>query len=194
MAWWDFYKLWTYSFEPDPLEKKVDAQQATGAGVTQPDAIPDIRQDGSFWGGGRGVIRLRDTNDFVDLSSVTNRTNRYKEYERLRNMAEIEMAMTVYADEACLAGNTKIATPYYGFRSIRWLAEHKADERFLVYSWNFDINDYVLAWAFDPRKVKTEQTIKVKLGRRQLLRRYSRPPRSYAGWRMDVCWIAQRRQ
>lgn len=163
MPWWDFYKLFTYAFEPDPLQKRSDAQQATGAGVTQPDAIPDIRQDGSFWGGGRGLIRLRDTNDFVDLSSVTNRTNRYKEYERLRNVAEIEMAMTVFADEACLAGKTMVATPFYGPRSIKWLAENKAGERFLVYCWDFGREDYTLGWAYNPRKVKTADTVRVKL-------------------------------
>ena len=47
---------------------------------------------------------------------------RYKEYERLRNMAEIETTMTVFADEACLAGDTKIATPH-GFKTIKELAE-----------------------------------------------------------------------
>lgn len=161
MAWWDFFKVFTYAFTDDPLSKR-DQRDMAGAGVTQPDAIPDIRagQDGS-WGGGRGSIRLRDTNDFVDLSTVTNRIHRYKEYERLRNMAEIEMAMTVFADEACLAGNTKIATPH-GFKTIKELAETQT-ERFLVYCYDFDKRDYTLGWAFNPRKTKTAETIKVSL-------------------------------
>jgi hypothetical protein len=132
----------------------------TGAGISQVDAIPDIRAgaDGSFGGGG-GAIRLRDTNDFVDLSTITNRIHRYKEYERLRNVAEIEMAMTVFADETCVAGSTRVATPH-GFKTIKELAETEKD-RFLVYCYDFDKQDYTLGWAFNPRKTKTASTVKV---------------------------------
>lgn len=161
MWWSDLFKLWTYSFEKDPISQRTG--DFTGAGVTQPDVIPDIRQDGSFWGGGKGVIRLRDSNDFIDLSSVTNRVSRYKEYQRLRNVPEIETAVTIMADEACIAGHTKIATPFYGFKTIRWLAENKAKERFLVYCWDFKKEDYALGWAFDPRFVKVAPTIKILL-------------------------------
>ena len=78
MPWWDFYKVWTYSFEKGPLERQKDRQLQTGAGVGVPDAIPDLR--GEAWGGGaQGQVRLHDSNDFVDLSSVTNRQDRYKE-------------------------------------------------------------------------------------------------------------------
>lgn len=162
--WWDYFRLWNYALgTPDPLSKREHDKQITGAGVSQPDAIPDIRQDGSFWGGSRGVIRLRDTNDFVDLSSVSNRQSRYKEYERLRNVAEIETAMTVFADESCLAGPSIISTLFYGPQTIQWLAENKADEEFLVYSWDFVKGDYTLAWAYNPRLVKTDKTVKVML-------------------------------
>ena len=164
MAWYDFYKLFSYSFTPDPLEKSKRIRDLTGAGVTVPDAIPDIRaQDGSYWGGGRGLVRLRDSNDFIDLSTVTNRQSRYKEYERLRNVPEIENAMTVFADEACLAGWEKIATPFYGLKEIRWFAENKKDERFLVYCWDFDKKDYTLGYAYNPRLVKTAETVRVSL-------------------------------
>jgi hypothetical protein len=103
MPWWDFYKVWTYNFEKGPLQKRRDLEKMlTGAGVGVPEAIPDLR--GEAWGGGpRGFVRLHDSNDFVDLSTVTNRLSRYKEYERLRNVAEIEMAITVIAEEACVA-------------------------------------------------------------------------------------------
>lgn len=161
MAWWDFFKVFTYAFTDDPLTTR-DQRDLVGAGTSQDDAIPDIRagsQQG--FGGGGGAIRLRDTNDFVDLSTVTNRIHRYKEYERLRNMAEIEMAMTVFADEACLAGDTKVATPH-GFRTLKELAESDVD-RFLVYSFDQEKFEYTLAWAFNPRKTKTAQTIKVLL-------------------------------
>jgi len=163
MAWWDFFKVFTYSFTEDPLSKRSKRDMG-GAGTSQPDAIPDIRggQDG-FAGGGRGSVRLRDTNDFIDLSTVTNRLHRYKEYERLRNMAEIEMAMTVFADEACFSGDTKVETPTYGTVTLKWLAENLKDERFLVYCYDLTKNDYTLGWAFNPRKTKRAHTIRVLL-------------------------------
>lgn len=161
MAWWEFFKVFTYAFTDGPLDKR-GRRELAGAGVSQPEALPDARagMDGSF-GGGTGAIRLRDTNDFVDLSTVTNRIHRYKEYERLRNMAEIEMAMTVFADEACFSGDTKVATPH-GFRTLKELAETEKD-RFLVYCYDFDKKDYTLGWAFNPRKTKTAETVKVML-------------------------------
>jgi hypothetical protein len=164
MAWYDFFKLFTRAFQNDPLAQR-DGRDFPNAGVSQPDAMPDVRAmaDGTL--GGRGSVRLRDTNEMVDLSTVTNRLHRYKEYERLRNMPEIEMAMTVFADEACLAGDTRIATPAYdgGFRTLEWLAENKKDERFLVYCWDFAKEDYTLGWGFAPRLVKEEETVKIML-------------------------------
>ena len=161
MAWWDFYKLWTYQFEKGPIEK-LDTRQITGAGVIVPDAIPDLRGDTYT---GPGQLRLYDSNDFIDLSTVTNRQSRYKEYERLRSVAEVEMAMTVIADEACVAGDTRIATLFDGYKTIRWLTERWAKDPspFLVYSWDFEKEDYTLGWAYDPRYVKTSETIKVLL-------------------------------
>lgn len=163
MPWWDFYKLWTYSFEEDPQTKMNRNRELVGAGVSLPEAIPNIRQDGSYWGGGKGLIRLRDTNDMIDLSTVSNRQSRYKEYERLRNVAEIESVMTVLADESCLDGSTKVATLYDGYKSLRWLAENKQGEEFLVYCWDFDKNDYSLGWAYDPRMVKKSMTVRIRL-------------------------------
>lgn len=160
MPWWEIFKIWTYAFTDDPLSGTNNRDFEIG-GTSQPEGIPDIRQGGAFGSGGGGSVRLRDTNDFVDLSTVTNRIHRYKEYERLRNMAEIEMAMTVFADEACFSGDTKVATPH-GFRTLKDLAE-KETERFLVYSYDFDKRDYTLAWAYNPRKTKTAKTVKVSL-------------------------------
>ena len=165
MAWWDFYKLWTYQFEKGPIEKKnFNNSQLTGAGVTVPDAMPDLR--GELWSGGaKGQVRLHDSNDFIDLSTVTNRQSRYKEYERLRNVAEIEMAMTVVADEACVAGETRIATLFEGYITIEKLAARwkKEPHPFLVYCWDFAKQDYTLGWAFEPRVVKKCKTVKVIL-------------------------------
>ena len=163
MAWYDFFKVFTYAFTEDPLAKKSH-KDMSGAGVSQPDAMPDVRagQDGMS-SGGQSSIRLRDTTDFVDFSSVKNRIHRYKEYERLRSMAEIEMAMTVFADEACFAGETEIEAPSYGTKTIKWLAENLKDERFLVYCYDFSKRDYTLGWAYNPRKTKHAYTIKVLL-------------------------------
>jgi intein/homing endonuclease len=164
MATWDsFYKLFQYAFTKDPVERRADKRKSPGVGVTNADAMPDVRQDGSFWGGsGAGSVRLHGSNEMIDLSTVTNRTSRYAEYERLRNVAEIERAMTLFADESCVAGDTLIATPAYGYKTIEWLAENVKD-RFLVYCYDFEAEDYTLGWAFDPRVVKTAPTIKVYL-------------------------------
>lgn len=159
MAWWDFFKTVTYAFSEDPLSKRR-RRDPGGAGTSQPDAIPDFRSD-NFGGGGSSAIRLRDTNDFVDLSTVTNRIHRYKEYERLRNMAEIEMAMTVFSDEACLSGDTKVMTPF-GARTLKDLAENQT-EKFLVYCYDFGKGDYTLGWAYNPRKTKRATTVKIVL-------------------------------
>jgi hypothetical protein len=162
MAWWDFYKLWTYQFEKGPIER-MDTAQITGAGVVVPDAMPDLR--GDSFGLSQSQIRLYDSNDFIDLSTVTNRQSRYKEYDRLRSVAEMEMAMTVISDEACISGDTKIATLFDGQRTIRWLTERWKNDPspFLVYSWDFEKEDYTLGWAYDPRVVKTSQTIRILL-------------------------------
>jgi intein/homing endonuclease len=88
----------------------------------------------------------------VDLSSVSNRQARYKEYERLRSVAEIETALTIFADEMCVAGDTKVATPF-GFIPIKELAEKKKlGERFLVYCYDFSKRDYTLGWGHSAAK------------------------------------------
>lgn len=164
MSWWDFYKIWTYAFTQDPLAKKVDIRKLDGAGTTQPDAIPDIRNADVFSASGGGFIKLRETNDMIDLSTTTNRQARYKEYFRLlQGVAEIEMAITVFADEACVAGNTEIATLYHGYVTIEWLAKNKAGERFPIYSYDADKGDYTIGWAYDPRLVKKEKTVQLYL-------------------------------
>jgi hypothetical protein len=162
MPWWDFYRLWTGQFEKGPLER-LDSAQLTGAGVVVPDAMPDLR--GDAFGDGRSQIRLHDSNDFIDLSTVTNRQNRYKEYERLRSVAEVEMAMTVISDEACVHGDTRVSTLFDGQRTIRWLTQRWKDNPspFLVYCWDFKKEDYTLGWAYDPRVVKRDKTVKVLL-------------------------------
>jgi intein/homing endonuclease len=162
-GWWDFFKLFTYALDTKgPLEKKKDPKQLQGVGTTQPDVIPDLRNTDGHTAGANSFIRVQ--NDLVDLTSTTNRTNRYKEYDRLvASVAEIEMAMTVFADEACISGDTEIATVFHGFQRIDWLTKYKKDARFPVYCYDFDKQDYNIGWAFNPRPVKKAPTIHILL-------------------------------
>lgn len=163
MPWWaDAYKIVSNAFRDDPIsQSRSDIEQV---GVSQPDGIPDVRQENGIGGGEKGLIRISSTqNDFIDLSTVTNRLNRYREYERLRNVSEIETAMRTFANEACIAGSEIVNTLYYGPVPIRWLAENKANEKFLVYCWDFKKNDYSLGWAYNPRFVKKSKTVKIQL-------------------------------
>jgi hypothetical protein len=74
------------------------------------------------------------------------------------------MALSVFADEACVSGNTKVATPF-GMIPIKKLAEthNQPTDKFLVYCYDFDKKDYSLGWAHHPRKTKTAQTIVIVL-------------------------------
>jgi intein/homing endonuclease len=157
--WSDLFKLFTYAGEQDPLSKQRDTRQFQGAGVAQPEAIGV-----DFTGGGpnAGMANFRQTTDMIDTTTLTNRAMRYKEYERLRNVPEIEMAMTVFSDEACISGDTKVATPF-GMISIKELAETRGEERFLVYCYDFEAKDYTLGWAFSPRYVKDAETLTIIL-------------------------------
>lgn len=159
--WSDFFKLFTYANEKDPLTKTKDASKFSGAGISQADAL----QTGGELVAGQGpsnYVNLRQTYDMIDTTTLGNRSMRYKEYERLRNLPEIEMAMTVFADEACVAGDTKIATPF-GFQTIESLVKDKSDERFLVYCYDLEKSDYTLGWAYAPRLVRKAKTIKIVL-------------------------------
>lgn len=156
--WADFFKTFDFAFTKDPLARTLQTKDVVGAGIIQPDSIPSLSPDGSFWSNSDSrLIRLRETNDFIDLSTVTNRQSRYKEYERLRNIPEIEMSLNVFSDESCLSGSTLIATPF-GMTPIKELAEKQANDKFLVYCWDFKKNDYTLGWAHSPRMTKVAKT------------------------------------
>lgn len=156
--WADFFKTYSFAFTPDPIERAFNTKDVVGAGITSPDSIPSMSPDGSFWGGADSrFVRLRETNDFIDLSTVSNRQSRYKEYERLRSVPEIEMALNVFADESCLSGDTPVATPF-GLIPIEQLAKTHANEKFLVYCWDFEKNDYTLGWGHSPRQTKIAKT------------------------------------
>jgi len=152
--WSDFFKLFSYATKKDPLSATRDPNQFGSAGVVQPDALGAEFQQGSDPTIG---LNYRQTFDMIDTTTLTNRAMRYKEYERLRNIPEIETAITIFSDEACVAGDTKIATPF-GFIPIKQLAEERAEERFLVYCYDEKKQDYTLGWAFAPRLVKKAKT------------------------------------
>lgn len=162
-VWADFFKTFDFAFAKDPVSRTLQPKDLVGAGVAQPDAIPSLNPDGSFWSGSDSrLIRLRETNDFIDLSTVSNRQSRYKEYERLRTVPEIELALSVFSDEACMAGKTLVSTPF-GMIPIQKLAETHKDEKFLVYCYDFKNKDYTLGWGHSPRKTKTAKTLIIML-------------------------------
>lgn len=159
MAWYDLFKLFTYAFTQDPIAKKSDVKDFPSAGISSPDSILDLRNLETLSQGG-AFIRVQ--NELVDTTSATNRTNRYKEYDRLvLSVPEIEMATTVFADEACVAAETQISTLYYGPKSIEWLAKNKPEEKFPVYCFDFKKEDYSIGWAYAPRFVKFADTVQV---------------------------------
>lgn len=159
--WADFYKTFTYAFSEDPLTKKIATKDIIGAGISQPDSVPSLSPDGGFYGSqDQRIVRFRESNDFIDLSTIANRMSRYKEYDRLRAMPEIETVLNIYSDEACISGDTKISTPF-GLKTMKELYETKKNEKFLVYCYDSEKKDYTLGWAYDPRITKTSQTIKV---------------------------------
>ena len=158
--WSDFFKLFKYEAEKDPLSAKNNPASFGTAGISQPEAL-----GAEFSAGGgemSGASSYRQTYDMIDTTTLSNRAMRYKEYERLRNVPEIEMTMTLFADEACVAGDTLINTPF-GTYSIEQLAREKADERFLTYCYDFKTKDYTLGWAYAPRFVKKAPTITIVL-------------------------------
>jgi Bacteriophage T4-like portal protein (Gp20)/Intein splicing domain len=161
MAWYDIFKTFVYAFTQDPLSKKTDTKDLPSAGVTSPDSVLDLRNLETLNSGG-AFIRVQ--NELVDMTTATNRLNRYKEYDRLvMSVPEIEMAMTVFADESCVVGDTLISTVYYGSKSIEWLAKNKATEKFPIFCYDFKKEDYTIGWAYAPRYVKTDKTVIISL-------------------------------
>lgn len=156
--WADFFKTFDFAFTKDPLSRTLNTKDLVGAGISQPDAIPSLSPDGSFWSNSDNrLIRLREQGDFIDLSTVSNRISRYKEYTRLLSIPEIDMALSAFSNEACLAGETEVQTPF-GLFTIEELEKKYANDKFLVYSYSHKKRDFVLAWAHSPRKTKVAKT------------------------------------
>lgn len=161
MKWYDYFRLFTFGFQRDPYSKSQDPKNLTGSGVSQPDALQTMGGD-DITSGSQGLMAYRQSNDMIDITTLTNRSGRYKEYERLRNIAEIETVMTVVSDEACVSASTLIATPN-GFKTIKELVDQGPDEKFLVYCFDEISKDHTLGWAYAPRFVKKEKTLTIVL-------------------------------
>ena len=152
-VWSNLFKVFQDASEKDPLVQLNDPKNFPIAGTTQPDALNAPNNADS------GNVNLRQSYDLVDTTNVTARLSRYKEYDRLRSVPEIEQTLTIISDEACVAGNTEIPT-LFGYQTIASLAKkYSPNEKFLVYSWDFKKEDYTLGWAFHPRFVKKAKTI-----------------------------------
>ena len=148
MAWTDLFKRFQYATEKDPIAALSEPEKAQ-AGFSQMATMPDLRNsEGGLPGG------FRQTNESIDLTSVQNRKHRYKEYQRLRAIPEVERALEIFADETCVGENTIVETVAHGPKTIRWLCENITDEKFLVYCWNFEQDDFAIGWAHSPRKTK----------------------------------------
>lgn len=162
--WFDTFRTFADIFRDDAPSPAQDPD-FVGAGHAQPDML-DLRGNigAMAWAG-------RESTALADVNSWANRRARYKEYERLRAaVAEINTMLTVISDEACLAGDTPVTTPF-GAIPIAELAQiRKPGERFLVYSWDFARGDYTLAWAHSPRLVKKAPTVEIFLDNGSKLR------------------------
>ncbi len=154
MAWYDFLKVFSYASTQDPLSALK--KPISGAGVSQADAL-DLRNSG----GSGGLNPAMHQTELMDIHSVMNRMQRYAEYERLSAIPEIDWTLTVYADETCFAGNTRVMTPY-GARTLRELAEKQKGD-FLVYCYDFQKNDYTLGFAHSARSMGVKKTVRVLL-------------------------------
>lgn len=103
--------------------------------------------------------RLTAGAEFLDANNQTaildqtnlqiNRLERYKDYEQMDQMGEISLALDLYADEACLTGDTRIPLLDGSCPTIAELAERGGEH--WVYSFDQKKNQYVPALARSAR-------------------------------------------
>jgi len=91
----------------------------------------------------------------IDNQDIKN-TKDLEPYQKLKT------ALNVFADEACIAGDTLVSTPF-GLVQIQELCKTHKDDKFLVYCYDFKKMDYALGWAHSPRKTKTAETVMIML-------------------------------
>jgi hypothetical protein len=113
--------------------------------------------------------RLTAGGDFLDFSSQAaildqtnlqiNRLERYKDYEQMDQTGEISLALDLYADEACLTGDTHIPLLDGTCPTIAELAERGQDSEFWVYSFDQQTGKYVPALAKGARITGTNVQI-----------------------------------
>ncbi len=118
--------------------------------------------------------RLTAGGDFLDFNNQAaildqtnlqiNRLERYKDYEQMDQTGEVSLALDLYADEACCAGNTKIPLLDGTNPTIAELAERGSDAQFWVYAFDCNSGQYVPALAHGARiSGENVQTIMVLL-------------------------------
>jgi hypothetical protein len=103
--------------------------------------------------------RLTAGGDFLDFNNQAaildqtnlqiNRLERYKDYEQMDQTGEVSLALDLYADEACLAGDTHIPLLDGTCPTIAELAERGGE--FWVYSFDQKLGEYVPAKAHGAR-------------------------------------------
>jgi hypothetical protein len=101
--------------------------------------------------------RLTAGGDFLDMNQQAaildqtnlqiNRLERYKDYEQMDQTGEISLALDLYADEACLTGDTRIPLLDGSCPTIAELADRGIDNEFWVYSVDPKTGSYVPALA-----------------------------------------------
>lgn len=101
--------------------------------------------------------RVSAGGDFLDTNSQAtildqtnlqiNRLERYKDVEMMDQMGEISLALDLYADEACLTGDTRIPLLDGSCPTIADLAALGPDHEFWVYSFEQKTGKYVPALA-----------------------------------------------
>lgn len=91
----------------------------------------------------------------------TNRFARYRDYEMMDH-GELALALDIHAQEACLAGSSRIPLLDGTNPTIKELAEKGIDHQFWVYAFDQKTNEYVPALASGARVTRRNaQTIKV---------------------------------
>jgi len=76
-----------------------------------------------------------------------NRLERYKDYEQMDQTGEISLALDLYADEACVTGDTRIPLLDGSCPTIAELASRGIDHEFWVYSYDVKKAKYIPAKA-----------------------------------------------
>ena len=117
--------------------------------------------------------RLTSGGDFLDFNQQAaildqtnlqiNRLERYKDYEQMDQTGEVSLALDLYADEACLAGNTEVLLVNGMTVTIEKLAEAGIENEFAVIAFDLEKKIFVPAMARGARVSGTDvDVVKVR--------------------------------